>query len=239
MKKEVYARTMPLPTEAVLLTLLSMKNCTKEEIFSVLLSTYAARLMNKAKVVEAAGRYLKFLHACNILAEKSGEYRLTEEGTLLARFFISPSAYMGYVKLARKLIDSEIPEEQKGCILLSSLIQSLPANGCPARLEKDYQMSLIKLQLDKELNASRAGNLRHYLEKPSAIPEFMAGCTKDLERWLGLLSDMERYKVHKESPGKKWMEELVVGLKANILKMMARKKGHAPAQLPLERKEAA
>lgn len=229
MKAELYTKTLPLPTEELLLTMLCMKNCTREEMADVVLSTYAATLIDKQKVVEAVNRYVNFLNACNILKEKNGEYRLTEEGALLARFFIPPSAYMGYVKLAKKLREAEMTDVEKGCILLSTLFQSLPHQGCPARLEKDFQMRLIKMELDKELSASKAGILRHYLDRPSAIPEFLSGAIMGVERWLAMLSDMERYKIREESPGKRWIEGLVVNLKANILKKMAKKKPCPPS----------
>ena len=235
MKKEVYTKTLPLPTEEMVLTLLCMKNITREEICSALLSTFAATLMSRQKVVEAVNRYINFLNACHILREKNGEYRLTEEGALLARYFIPPSAYMGYIKLARKLTGSEMNDVERGCILLSTLIQSLPSQGCPPRYEKDFQMKLIKMEMDKELSAARAGILKHYLEKPSAIPAFLGGCIKEIERWFGMLSDMEKYKIHEESPGKQWMDGLVETLKINILKMLARKKSPPSTErLPFE-----
>jgi hypothetical protein len=214
-----------------------MKNISREEICSALLSTYAATLMSRQKVVEAVNRYINFLNACHILREKNGEYRLTEEGALLARYFIPPSAYMGYIKLARKLTQSEMNDVERGCILLSTLIQSLPSHGCPPRYEKDFQMKLIKMEMDKELSATKAGVLKHYLEKPSAIPAFLGGCIRDIERWFGMLSDMEKYKIHEESPGKQWMDGLVETLKINILKMLARKKAPPSTErLPFEGK---
>jgi len=238
MKKEAYTKTLPLPTEEMLLTLLSMKNVSKEEMSSALFMTYAATLMSKQKVADAVHRYISFLSACRILKEKNGEYRLTEEGALLARYFIPPSAYMGYIKLARKLTESEMSDIERGCILLSTLIQSLPSQGCPPRYEKDFQMKLIRMEMDKELSASKAGILRHYLEKPSAVPAFLGGYIRELERWLGMLSDMERYKIHETSPGKQWMDGLVITLKVNVLKMLARKKTPSPVQLTLEDRQS-
>jgi replicative superfamily II helicase len=138
MKKSVYAKTLPLPTEEMLLTILSMKNASREELCSAMLSTYASRLMSPQKVIEAVNRYIIFLDACHILREKHGAYRLTEEGALLARYFIPPSQYMGYIKLARKLMDQELGEIESGCILASSLMPAVPNHGCPSRLEKDF-----------------------------------------------------------------------------------------------------
>jgi replicative superfamily II helicase len=230
MKKEVYTKTLPLPTEEMLLTLLCMKNITREEICSALLSTFAATLINRQKVIEAVNRYINFLSACRILKEKSGRLRLTEEGALLARYFIPPRAYMGYIRLARKLTEYEMNDVERGCILLSTLMQSLPSQGCPPRYEKDFQMKFIKMEMDKELSASRAGILRHYIEKPSAIPAFLGGSVREVERWLAMLSDMEKYKIHEQSPGKQWLDSTLEGLKINILKMLSRKRTAAKTQ---------
>lgn len=53
---------------------------------------------------------------------------------------------------------------------------------------------------------------------------FLGGCIKALEMWIGMLSDMEKYNIHEVSPGKQWMDELVEGLKINILKVLSKKK---------------
>lgn len=233
MKKDVYSKTLPLPTEEMLLTLLSMRNVTKEELYSAMLATYASRLMPREKVIEIVNRYINFLDACHILKETHGVFRLTEEGALLARYFIQPSQYMGYIKLARKLMEQEISAIDKGCILASTLMQSISTQGCPARLEKDFQMHLIKIDMDKEIAPAKPGNLKQYTEKPSAIPIFLGGALIEIGRWLSMLADMERYRVHEKSPGREWMDALSSQLKVNIAKMTARKKTTVPVQLRL------
>lgn len=222
--KEVYAKTLPLPSEAVILTLLARKNYSQKEICDVMLQTYAARLIGTRKTEEAVGRYLRFLRACNILKGDASGYSLTEEGSLIARYFLSPGDYVGYMKLARKLMKTEMDENYKGCLLVSALMSSLSGQGCPAKIEKDFLMKLIKLELDKDLDASRAGMIMHYINRPSAIPTFLLGNVKEVERWLGCLGDMEKFGVHKEAPGRKWLQETIKSLKESLFKKLNQRK---------------
>ncbi len=106
--KEMLITSLPLPVESMTLTLLSLDPASKRDLTDVLGSTYAAALSTPEKVAETVGRYLHYLESCHLLKSKEGKFSLTQEGTLLARFYIKPSEYLGYIKMARKLM--EIPE---------------------------------------------------------------------------------------------------------------------------------
>ena len=188
-----------------------------------------------AKIDEVAGRYLHYIKACNLLNEKNGLYSLTKEGVLLARFYISPKSYLGYIKTARKLAACDLPGLDKGCILLSLILNISKAQECPPRFEKDILMQLIPLELEKDVSAAKSGLLKYYTVKFSAMPQFLPYQLRDADRWISMFADLEKYGVHKETPGKAWVSEAVVVLKTASAKMLGRKKpnsGEKPAKNP-------
>lgn len=233
-KKQVLIKSLPLPVESMVLTVLSLNSATKQDICYALDKTYAATLVNSQKVDEAVARHLRFLHACNILSEKGSAYNLTREGALLARYYISPKAYMGYITLARKI--HNIPDVQsidKGCVLLFGLLQGGAYQECPASYEKSMQMMLISHEIDKEVSASKAGLLRCHIDRPYTIPQHLKYQLRDVDRWLGMFSDLEKYKVHDSVPGKEHLQLAVTALKTAVAKQeMRAKKKTVQLQLP-------
>ena len=65
------------------------------------------------------------------------------------------------------------------------------SNEAPPRIEKDMQMKLIPLELDKEVSPLKSAVLRHRIDKPSAVPAPLGFQLRDIDRWLGMLGDME------------------------------------------------
>ncbi|MHB8879944.1 MAG: DEAD/DEAH box helicase [Thermodesulfovibrionales bacterium] len=226
--KQALDKTIPLPVESMTLTVLSTRLACKSDVVNMLRRTYAATFTTVEKVQETVERYLHFLSRCNILTEKDGRYSLTKEGALLARYYISPRSYMKYIGVARKLKEStELQDLDKGCILVSCIINFL-SNEAPPRLEKDIQMKLIPLELDKEVSPQKSAVLRHCIDKPSAMPPPLVFQLRDVDRWLGMLGDIEKYKVREEAHGKAWLHLACVRLKTSAVRNSKKKK---PVQL--------
>jgi replicative superfamily II helicase len=229
-KKEGLAKSLPLPVESMVLTMLSLSCCTQADLTTALGKTYSASLTaGPAKVSEAVGRYLRFLKSCNILIEKAdGTYMLTKEGALLARYYLSPKQYISFVKAARKIEHSEFAEIDRGCLLLSLILPINAYVDVPGRIEKDFQMRLIALEMDKDVQPRKAAVLKHYIQKPSAIPPYLTYQLRDADRWIGMFSDMERYKIHEVSPGKTCLQAAITALKTSAAKADGQKKRLTP-----------
>lgn len=223
-KKSTLSKSLPLPIESMILTLLSLKTCSKEEILADMSRTYSVSISDPLKVQAAVERYLHHIRAMNILSEKDSGYSLTKEGSLLARYFISPQMYIGYIKLARKLAESPFSDTEKGFLLLTLLLKVSAYEEIPSRIEKDFQMKLIPLEMDKDVSARKAGVLQHYASKPSAMPPYFAFQLRGVDRWMGMFSDMERYGVHNATPGKLWIQSAMAALKTAAAKADAKKK---------------
>ncbi len=222
--KQALDKTIPLPVESMTLTVLSARLASKTDVVNMLRRTYAATFTTLEKVEETVERYLHFLSKCNILTEKDGRYSLTKEGALLARYYISPRAYMKYIGIAKKLKEStELQDIDKGCILVSCLINFI-SNEAPTRLEKDIQMKLIPLELDKEVSPQKSAVLRHCIDKPSAMPPPLVFQLRDVDRWLGMLGDIEKYRVRDEAHGKAWLHLACMGLKTSAARNTKKKK---------------
>jgi replicative superfamily II helicase len=228
--KQALDKTTPLPVESMTLTVLSSSLAGKSDIVNMLRRTFAATFTTLEKVEESVERYLHFLSKCNILSERDGRYSLTKEGALLARYYISPKSYMKYIGIAGKLKEStEIQDIDKGCVLLSCLINFI-SNEAPPRLEKDIQMKLIPLELDKEVSPLKSAILRHCIDKPSAMPPPLIYQLRDVDRWLGMLGDIEKYGIREEAHGKAWLKLACAGLKKAAARNSGKKK---PVQLRL------
>ena len=364
-------KSMRLPVESMVLTVLSADSAGQEDLVKALSSTYAASFTTRNKVEEAIARALEFLDKCHILCKRDdGRYSLTEEGVLLARYFIAPSDYIEYLRVARKLescdfsdssefhadefvggltikglcksifkdgymlkgkprqfsiawlnevltdpelyshlaekkkqmkpsdrmakrlakfdathdiedlkrlnralIEESYPQEtpnselDKGCILLSKIISVGNMPEFSERLIKDFQVKWAVIETTKEIPyanpkdvsvpqekvkvqgkkpitthephpaaaaqvARRSALLRYYTRKPSEIPPYFEFQLGGAGRFIGLLNDMEYYKIFPEAPGKKLLESAVNTLRLNLKKQDA-KKQKKPAQLSL------
>ncbi|MEC4685391.1 MAG: DEAD/DEAH box helicase [Nitrospirota bacterium] len=229
-KKYVMAKSLPLPVESMVLTLLSLNAATRDDLYQALGMTFAATYSNSQKITETVDSYIRFLKACNILVERDGKLTLTKEGALISRYYLSPKAYMGYITLARRLDAVELPDVDKGCMLLSGLLPLGGYRNCPARYEKDMLMKLIQLELDKSVSHTKAGLLKYYLNRPSAIPPFLPYQLRDAERWIGMLNDMVKYRIHQTAPGLNWLKNTTMALKTAATKGKRRNK---PVQISL------
>jgi superfamily II DNA/RNA helicase len=277
-KKLSLAKSLPLPVQSMVLTILSLNPASKQDLIQALSMTYAASLTRGQKVYESVEKNLHFLRACHILNRKeSGLYSLTKEGILIARYFFSPSDYIGYMKVARKLMAMDFPEADKGCILLSLIIPFGVMPEFPERIIKDFIMKWESIKMQKEVRykddrkaqgisaeaeaidsqvnqlegngeaeevqqpnkgetdlaitkiAQRSALLKYFLQRASAIPPYFPYQLKDAERFIGMLNDMEYYKIHTEAPGKKWLQNTVFALKSNVVKSTSRKKPLQPS----------
>lgn len=224
-KKTALAKSLPLPVESMVLTMLSLRCLRKQDLTDMLGKTYAASLISGDKVEETVERYLRLLRHCSILTEKEGGlYALTKEGTLLARYYVSPISYVSYMRVARRLAEKDLTEAEKGCILLSCIIQNSAVPEMPARLEKDILMKLISLELDRDISSQKVAAFRYYLTKASAIPPYLPYQLRDAERWISLFKDLEKYSVHQKTPGKEWLKNVISLLKSNAAKTAAKNK---------------
>ena len=77
--------------------------------------------------------------------------------------------------------------------------------------------------------AQRSALLKYFLQRASAIPPYFPYQLKDAERFIGMLNDMEYYKIYTEAPGKKWLQNVVFALKINVVKSTSRKKPLQPS----------
>jgi replicative superfamily II helicase len=277
-KKMSLAKSLPLPVQSMVLTVLSLNPASKQDLRRALSMTYAASLTTAQKVDESIEKNLHFLRSCHILYRKDGGmYSLTKEGILIARYFFSPSDYIGYMKVARKLMAMDFPEIDKGCILLSMIIPFGAMPEFPERIIKDFIMKWESIKMEKEVRykdgqrtqgnsgeeaaidrgmnepegngeaeevrqtnkvesdlaitriAQRSALLKYFLQRASAIPPYFTYQLKDSERFIGMLNDMEYYKIHTEAPGKKWLQNTVFALKINVVKSTSRKKPLQPS----------
>lgn len=206
------SKGLALPTESLALTLLSQGPTEVKKLAEVISMSYAFGTGEAVNITEVAEKYLRFLGKCGLTIEREGKLSLNMEGTLLARYYIPPSKYMAYVIAARKLASSvEMPVNDKGFTLLT---YALPKNGsgeCPSKIEKEFQMRLIPMELEPAIK--QAANYKYYVSKPAVIPPYLVWQIKDADRWLGCLRDMEKFNVHKEAPGKACMEAATMELK--------------------------
>lgn len=277
-KKLSLAKSLPLPVQSMVLTILSLNPASKQDLRRALSMTYAASLTTGQKVDESIEKNLHFLRVCHILYRKEGGlYSLTKEGILIARYFFSPSDYISYIKIARKLMAMDFPEVDKGCILLSLIIPFGVMPEFPERIIKDFIMKWESIKMEKEVRykdarkaqgisaeaasienqanqldsngeveevqqpnkgetdlaitkiAQRSALLKYFLQRASAIPPYFPYQLKDAERFIGMLNDMEYYKIHPEAPGKKWLQNTVFALKINVVKSTSRKKPLQPS----------
>ncbi len=80
-KKLSLAKSLPLPVQSMVLTILSLNPALKQDLIQALSMTYAASLTAGQKVAESVEKNLHFLRACHILNRKeSGLYSLYERG---------------------------------------------------------------------------------------------------------------------------------------------------------------
>jgi len=276
-KKLSLAKSLPLPVQSMVLTVLSLNPASKKDLIQALGTTYAASLTTGQKVAESVEKNLHFLRACHILNRKEGNlYSLTKEGILIARYFFSPRDYIGYMKVARKLMSLDFPDSDKGCILLSLIIPFGAMPEFPERIIKDFIMKWESIKMEKDVRyqdaqkdreltddtaamdgqarqmeingeaediqqpkgetdlaitkiAQRSALLKYFLQRASAIPPYFPYQLRDAERFIGMLNDMEYYKIHAEAPGKKWLQSVVFALKANVVKSTSRKKPLQPS----------
>lgn len=105
-KKSYVVNSLPLPVEMMVLTLLSVHARLKRDLVSVLGATFAASTVTQEKISHALDTYLNYLVSYKILkfSEAEEKYSLTAEGSLIARYFITPKDYFAFMKVARMLM---------------------------------------------------------------------------------------------------------------------------------------
>jgi hypothetical protein len=109
---------------------------------------------------------------------------------------------------------------------IDSQVNQLECNG---EAEEVQQPNKGETDLAITKIAQRSALLKYFLQRASAIPPYFPYQLKDAERFIGMLNDMEYYKIHPEAPGKKWLQNTVFALKANVVKSTSRKKPLQPS----------
>lgn len=124
--------------------------------------------------------------------------------------------------------------EEKGCILIATILNTMMARNCPPRLLKEMKFKLIPLELEEAVNVARAALLMHYMDRPSAISPYFKFQINDVARWTGMFKDMIKFGVHRETPGKAEIETALKPLKIAIAKNdeINRKKAAAKKKAP-------
>lgn len=108
---------------------------------------------------------------------------------------------------------------------IDSQVNQLEGNGEAEEVQQpkgETDLAITKI-------AQRSALLKYFLQRASAIPPYFPYQLKDAERFIGMLNDMEYYKIHTEAPGKKWLQNTVFALKANVVKSTSRKKPLQPS----------
>ena len=109
---------------------------------------------------------------------------------------------------------------------IDSQVNQLEGNG---EAEEVQQPNKGETDLAITKIAQRSALLKYFLQRASAIPPYFPYQLKDAERFIGMLNDMEYYKIHTEAPGKKWLQNVVFALKINVVKSTSRKKPLQPS----------
>lgn len=223
-KNIILTKSIPVPYESMIMTMLATDNCSSSELIEAVGSTLAASFVAKEKIIGMVEGYLKFLRACNILLDKGSLHGLTQEGILLARYYIYPKAYIGYVKLARELHKSGLPEDIQGQVIMSYLFPEGKVQDCPSRLALDYKMKLNAFLSSgefPEIVPEKVSLYSQFIKHPTSMPEYLPWKLKDAERWVGMLTDMQKYGVHKEPPGLSALKKTLMSLKQAAAKAEA------------------
>ena len=109
---------------------------------------------------------------------------------------------------------------------IENQVNQLEGNG---EVEEVQQPNKGETDLAITRIAQRSALLKYFLQRASAIPPYFPYQLKDAERFIGMLNDMEYYKIHPEAPGKKWLQNTVFALKINVVKSTSRKKPLQPS----------
>ena len=223
-----FTKTLPLPTEQMVLTYIANERVTKQRLVSVLGMTYAASFLLKHEVRDAVDKCVELLTKNKLITGGDGEYSLTKEGRLLARYFISPKAYIFYSGLVRNVLDAELPDvdnwrknmrkillglmgdecknldslpnvADKGCMLLSFILP-VWAKKCPPYILNNIQMKFAHIKMDSSGLAPRASGLINHILHPKSISDFfMIQMQKpEVNRWFMVIAEMEKYKLDQE-----------------------------------------
>ncbi len=231
-KNIILTKSIPVPHESMIMTMLATGDRRSTELLEAVSSTLAASFVEKDKINSTVEGYLKFLRACNILMDKGLLHGLTQEGILLAKYYIYPEVYMGYVRLARELYKSGLPEDVQGQVIMSYLFPEGKVQDCPGNLALEYKMKLnafLSSGQFPDIVPEKAALYSRFIKHPTFMPEYLPYKLKDAERWVGMLSDMQKYGVHKEPPGlavikKTLMELKQAAAKSEILRAKKSKK---------------
>jgi late competence protein required for DNA uptake (superfamily II DNA/RNA helicase) len=215
-KNIILTKSIPVPYESMVMTMLATDSCSSSKLVESVGSTLAASFVAKEKITDLVEGYLKFLRACNILLNNGSLYGLTQEGILLARYYIYPKAYIGYVKLARELHKSGLPEEIQGQVIMSYLFPEGKIQDCPGRLALNYKMKLAAFLSSGDFSGvvpEKAALYAQFIKHPTSMPDYLPWKLKDAERWVGMMADMQKYGVHKEPPGLAVLKKTLMELK--------------------------
>lgn len=271
-KRKLIAKSLPLPVESMMLTLFSVKPSTKKELCDTLQQTFASTFWPRQKIEDEVGGKLKLLNACRILYDAAGEYSLTPEGIIIAKYMISPVAYIKYIKAAKKLetvrmgdsilankvkaeaeqttgsapsdADAAVIAEKwvKG-ILLLGLIWSeggkmAPNGSLPQKYFMEFNTRLPQLGfstdlgLDSNALAKWAALLKYYSLHPSSVPDYFKWQLDELNMWLYMMREMEKYNILKPMPGREMTYTAMKALQVACAKAEAGKKKNVKT-LPL------
>jgi superfamily II DNA or RNA helicase len=223
-KNVILTKSIPVPHESMIMTMLATGDRSLPELVEAVGSTLAASFVSKEKITSMVEGYLKFLRACNILLDKGSLHGLTQEGILLSRYYIYPKDYIGYVKLARNLYESGLPEDIQGQVIISWLFPEGKIQNCPGRLALDYKMKLNAFLSSGEFPdvvPEKAALYLQFVKHPTSMPEYLPWKLKDAERWVGMMTDMQKYGVHKEPPGLAVLKKTLMELKQAAAKAEA------------------
>lgn len=245
-KQSLYSKTLPLPTDHVVLSKLSMNNATQQELADAVMKTFAGSRAEARDVHRSVSKFLGSLTADEdvLFAECfEGVYSLTKLGSLVARYCIDPAAYRKFQRTAETLqadqaaLEAAPPADSaeakkraearldRGCILLSLILQ-MYAQDCPTHFEKAAAMKLIELGLADVVDAKKVGALRWYIMQVSKMPSFFGGTLREAHRWLGLLKDLKQYNVIStpDYPASSCLDAALKLLEINAVKAKDREK---------------
>ena len=189
-------QSLPLPTEHLALTLLCIDAQTKENLVAAVSKSFAASFYHGAEAVSASvEKFIRTMSELGMVNFIGGQYSLTLEGATLAKYMVSPEAYIAYKKYASQMDKIPVfmmPDETKGCLLLALILRGLDGRKCPEPEDRDMVPHIIHLSAQKDIQAKKAGLLMSYLKNPEVVPGKLRGTLAEAGRWVGLFNEVKK-----------------------------------------------
>ena len=224
-----------MPVDQIVLTYLCLQPRSEKDLAGKLEKTFAARSIDEQKALSEVSKYVTKLKKLGFIEDTGRNLCLTDEGSLLARYCLSPDDYALFKTMAERLSGVNIDIRDKGCLLLaiclktdyrirtkrskeSSLqnviaqMESLDPDNTDSKLSDDFDFRKIR----------RATIFRQIIAEPAHAPSNLFFALNDAGRWQSLLKEANTLKLFPNievySPFAKALDALAVIARAAKLK---------------------